>query len=190
MADKLLLDARRSRVNSVHLPDEYDRINIDLAPFRAMSSSLLRSRLARIQTSEDTFTLSVKNGHVDTNHITYDSAKIGGSDDRRNGQVELIRSVARWIPDFDAVYSIHDSPTRFISDAHLEDLKILAEDGECESALSSSCLTFLQAPDAAFSRRPRPNNRDGHLDGRLGSGVPAWLEASQHEGRRRRHPTP
>lgn len=112
------------------LPDEFDRINIDLAPFHAFSPSFLRSRVARMQEAEDTFTLSVQSGHVSTNHITYDSAKIGGSDDRRNGQVDLIKAVAKWIPDFDAVYSIHDSPTRFISDMHVEELKELAEDGE------------------------------------------------------------
>lgn len=87
-----------------------------------------------MQDHEDTFTLSVQSGHVSTNHITYDSEKIGGSDDRRNGQVDLIKAVAKWIPDFDAVYSIHDSPTRFISDMHREELIELAEDGECESA--------------------------------------------------------
>ena len=118
------------RINKVSLPDEFDRINIDLAPFHAFSPSFLRGRIARMQETEDTFTLSVQSGHVSTNHITYDSAKIGGSDDRRNGQVDLIKAVAKWIPDFDAVYSIHDSPTRFISDMHLEELKELAEDGE------------------------------------------------------------
>ncbi|KAL7408836.1 glycosyl transferase family 90-domain-containing protein [Mrakia frigida] len=118
------------QINNVGLPDEYDRINIDLAPFRAFSPSFLRSRISKTQEHEDTFTLSVQSGHVSTNHITYDSEKIGGSDDRRNGQVELIKSVAKWIPDFDAVYSIHDSPTRFISDMHREELIELAEDGE------------------------------------------------------------
>lgn len=118
-----------------------------------MSPSLLRSRVVRMQNSEDVFTLSVKNGHIDTNHVTYDSVAIGGSDERREGQIELIRNVAKWIPDFDAVYSIHDSPTRFISYMHSEELKELAEDGECAPSFLRSLLFLSVTLAATLSSR-------------------------------------
>lgn len=120
------------RKHNVQLPDEYDQINRDLAPFRALHPSLIKSRLRRMQAEPDKFTISVENGRALSSHVTYDGGAILGSDDRRLGQVGLIEKVARWIPNFEAVYSIHDSPTRFISYSHKEELLDLAEDGECE----------------------------------------------------------
>lgn len=114
------------------LPDEYDRINADLQPFRALSPAILRRRITDLQApgnGHETFTLAVKDGRASTSHSTFDADVIGGSHDRMQGQLELIRDVAQYLPDFEAVYSIHDAPTRFISYGHRQDLDNLIEDG-------------------------------------------------------------
>jgi hypothetical protein len=101
----------------------------DLAPLRGISPSLLRARIEALQNptaGHETFTVSVNGGQASTSHVTYDASRIGGADDRRDGQLELIREVSEWLPDFEAVYSIHDSPTRFISYGHRQDLEYLA----------------------------------------------------------------
>ncbi|CED83568.1 Endoplasmic reticulum protein EP58, contains filamin rod domain and KDEL motif [Phaffia rhodozyma] len=118
------------REHNVQLLDEYDQIHRDLAPFRALRPSVIQERLARIQSLPDMFTISVRNGQVNSSHVTYDARAIAGSDDRRLGQIELIERVAQFIPDFTAVYSIHDSPTRFISHSHKQDLLDHADDNE------------------------------------------------------------
>lgn len=118
--------------NNVPLPDEYDRINADLQPYRGLSPSVLRQRIADLQapgSGHESFTLAVKNGQISSSHITFDADAIGGSLDRVQGQLDLIRDVAQHLPDFEAVYSIHDAPTRFISYGHRQDLEDAFEDG-------------------------------------------------------------
>lgn len=119
--------------HEVQLPDEYDRINVDLAPFRGLAPAVLRRRIAELQApgqGHESFTLAVHGGQASTSHVTYDGASIGGADDRKAGQLALVADVARWLPDFEAVYSIHDAPTRFVSYGHRQDLEFAAEDGE------------------------------------------------------------
>lgn len=66
---------------------------------------------------------------------------IGGADARAQGQFNLIKEVAQYIPDFDACYSIEDTPTQFVSWAHMRELKALAEEEECKSFSRSLRLT-------------------------------------------------
>lgn len=47
------------------LPDEYDRINLDLAPFWALPKSEMRKRLTSVHLMKETFTLAVEDGRVD-----------------------------------------------------------------------------------------------------------------------------
>lgn len=47
------------------LPDEYDRINLDLAPFLALPKSEMMRRLEMVDNMAETFTLVVQNGSVD-----------------------------------------------------------------------------------------------------------------------------
>jgi len=47
------------------LPDEYDRINLDLAPFFALPKEEMRRRMAMVEHMVETFTLIVRNGNVD-----------------------------------------------------------------------------------------------------------------------------
>lgn len=47
------------------LPDEYDRINLDLAPFLALPKSEMMRRMEMVDNMAETFTLVVRNGSVD-----------------------------------------------------------------------------------------------------------------------------
>ena len=46
------------------LPDEYDRINLDLAPFFALPKAEMRRRMAMVENMPETFTLVVKDGNI------------------------------------------------------------------------------------------------------------------------------
>ena len=46
------------------LPDEYDRINMDLAPFFALPKKEMRRRMEMVQAMNETFTIEVLNGQV------------------------------------------------------------------------------------------------------------------------------
>ncbi len=47
------------------LPDEYDRINLDLAPFWALPRDEMRKRVDEVEKMPQTFTLIVKDGNVE-----------------------------------------------------------------------------------------------------------------------------
>ena len=46
------------------LPDEYDRINLDLAPFFALPKGEMKRRMKMVEEMPETFTLVVKDGRV------------------------------------------------------------------------------------------------------------------------------
>lgn len=46
------------------LPDEYDRINLDLAPFWALPKDEIQKRLQWVEDMPEVFILDVKNGKV------------------------------------------------------------------------------------------------------------------------------
>ena len=46
------------------MPDEYDRINVDLAPFFALPKAEMKRRLETVQLMKETFTVEVKDGQV------------------------------------------------------------------------------------------------------------------------------
>jgi hypothetical protein len=55
----------------------------------------------------DTFTLSLRSGKLAMHSETYDT-KILGAKARAQGQFDFIKGVAKDIPNFDAVFSIHE----------------------------------------------------------------------------------
>lgn len=55
----------------------------------------------------DTFTISLRSGELAMHSETYDTS-ILGAQDRAQGQYNFIQDVAKYIPDFDAVFSIHE----------------------------------------------------------------------------------
>ncbi|CDZ98128.1 Endoplasmic reticulum protein EP58, contains filamin rod domain and KDEL motif [Phaffia rhodozyma] len=115
--------------NNVPLPDEYDRIMVDLGPFRGFSPSTLRSRVKDLQKVHGTFSLKNVGGVLTIHSINYDRA-VAGADARAQGQLDFIKNIAHHIPDFDACFSIEDTPTQFVSWSHLQELKSLDEEGE------------------------------------------------------------
>ncbi|CDZ98464.1 Endoplasmic reticulum protein EP58, contains filamin rod domain and KDEL motif [Phaffia rhodozyma] len=116
--------------HNVPLPDEYDQINKDLSPFRAFTPTVLRARTPEARDLTDTFTFSVSNGVASIDHVTFDPERITGAEKRMKDQLHLLKDVAKHIPDFESVYSIHDRPTRLMSHAHRSDLLETADDGE------------------------------------------------------------
>lgn len=96
-----------------------------------------RARIGYLQTLDSTFSLSVFSGVLKEDHENFDKEKYYGSQARAQGQYDFIKDVAQWIPDFVAVLSIHDVPTQFVSWNHLEELRVLDKEGECESSFLS-----------------------------------------------------
>lgn len=50
--------------NDIILPDEYDRVHLDLAPFFALPRSEMHKRVEEAQTLPETYTLKIKRGRV------------------------------------------------------------------------------------------------------------------------------
>lgn len=150
-----------NRERNVNLPDEFDRINIDLAPFRSLSPSTLvkisssiklfvilrltscslrqRSRISALQKERSTFTLSNRAGTLSIHSITYDESLIGGAHERAQGQLDLVKDVAGLISDFDAVFNIEDTPRQFVSWETRRRMIELGERDQCQSSTSFSC---------------------------------------------------
>jgi beta-1,2-xylosyltransferase len=51
--------------NDLVLPDEYDRINLDLAPFFALPKEEMKRRMEWVESMNETFTLVIQDGRVD-----------------------------------------------------------------------------------------------------------------------------
>lgn len=105
---------------------------VSLLSLRSRFRTEQRARIAHLQTLDSTFSLSVLSGVLTEDHENFDKEKYYGSQARAQGQFDFIKDVAQWIPDFVAVLSIHDVPTQFVSWNHLEELRALDEEGECE----------------------------------------------------------
>ena len=127
--------------NEVPLPDEYDRINQDLLPFRALSPKHLNKKIQEASLLPDTYTLRVKSGSVRTSS-TYDPDQIWGADFRLADQSELLKPIAKYLGDFSAVYSVHDSPMSVVSWDHRAELIEHVEEDECEFVELPSSKSF------------------------------------------------
>jgi hypothetical protein len=149
--------ARVFRKHNVQLPDEYDQIWKDLGPYRGFAPSELRRRIKYLQTLRDTFSMTNKDGKLTMHSRKYDT-NIKGADERAQGQFDFIKDVAKDIPDFEAVFAIHEcvrlgcgwavsigcqrltndartasTPTQFVSYAHLMELQTAIDEGDCTS---------------------------------------------------------
>lgn len=79
----------------------------DLRPYRGFSPGELRRRIKHLQTLRDTFSMTNKAGQLTMHTRRYDT-NIMGADDRAQGQFDFIKDVAKDIPDFEAVFAIHE----------------------------------------------------------------------------------
>lgn len=111
------------------MPDEYDQINNDLAPFWALRPTDLRDRISQASVASDSYTLRIKRGLLRT-FQTYNPSPL--YEGRRDGQVDLIAPIAKYLPDMVAVYTVHDTPQTLISWEHRQDIWEHIADGECE----------------------------------------------------------
>lgn len=89
-------------VSSSTRPDSY--------PF-TLAPNLQRKRLKHLQSMRDTFTLSLRNGELAMHSETFDPS-IVGAQARAQGQFDFIKDVVKDIPNFDAVFSIHECVSR------------------------------------------------------------------------------
>lgn len=143
--------------NDVLLPDEYDRINLDLAPFWALPRTEMRKRVREALDVKETFVLVVEKGRVrvqvghfilfptSTSNESWDlDARLkqvhdqggldwGGTLPRARDAASLIRPFAKYMPDMQAVFSIHDQPRIYLSATRRASLIELGLNGERES---------------------------------------------------------
>jgi hypothetical protein len=133
--------------NNVELPDEYDRIHLDMAPFRAYSPSAIAQHMESASNMADTFILRVKRGVVRLMSVNdredADQGAMDGAQERMDGQLSMLRDVARWIPDMTAVWGLHDTPQIIIAHDHRRELQDFYEDGECEYRLIPAYRCWL-----------------------------------------------
>ncbi|OCF46102.1 hypothetical protein I317_00192 [Kwoniella heveanensis CBS 569] len=115
------------REHNVQLPDEYDQIQKDLRPFRALSPRGLRTRLQEAAQLQDTFVIRIQRGIVRTETL-YKAEGI--HDKRMQHQLELLRPIAESLPDLQVVWSVHDTPRTMISHSHRMELNERIEEGE------------------------------------------------------------
>jgi hypothetical protein len=70
--------------NQLVLPDEYDRINLDLAPFFALPKAEMKRRMQMVEDMKETFTLAVRDGKVVVQIKDSGGLKWGGTRPRAN----------------------------------------------------------------------------------------------------------
>lgn len=119
------------RDNDVQLPDEYDQINHDIAPFFALSPKELQRRSAEVAERDGTYLIRIKHGSIRT-RIQFARDNIPGSEERLTGQIDLLKPIARHLPDLSTAYWIHDGATAFISHSYKEELLERVSEDECE----------------------------------------------------------
>ncbi|WWC92054.1 uncharacterized protein L201_007008 [Kwoniella dendrophila CBS 6074] len=152
--------------NGIPLPDEYDQIERDLLPFRALSPRDLNNRIEAASQLADTFTMRVKRGSVRTN--VFYSENIHGADERLDQQAELLSPIAQWLPDMEIVWSVHDTPRNIIGYDYRRELVEHVEEEEWFDADDEIDLTLSDWSAACPPRSPLRNFN--HL-----SGNPTWI---------------
>ncbi|WVQ65645.1 uncharacterized protein L199_003823 [Kwoniella botswanensis] len=141
------------------LPDEYDRINLDLAPFFALPKEEMKRRMEMVENMEKTFTLVIEDGQVEIEIRDPGGLKWGGTLPRAHETSNLLKGFIKYLPNMKATFSIFDQPQIYLSWARrgsLIDLGLrgevtthLHETDDSEVKLSRSC-----APKTNFRKDP------------------------------------
>ncbi|KAG8865280.1 Glycosyltransferase Family 90 domain containing protein [Tulasnella sp. 330] len=104
------------QIHEVQLPDEYDQIFHDIEPFWGMDPAhvIEQQQIWEHDDRVGSYTIAVEDGQVYLANDTMKEgeAKIGST--RANGQVDILREVAPWLPDLRATYTAHDVPFQFL----------------------------------------------------------------------------
>jgi hypothetical protein len=121
------------RANNVSLPDEYDQIERDLLPFRALSPQELGRRQDELSGRHPTYTLQVTNGSLHTLlSIEEGGASVSDFKYRVEDQVALIEPIVNYLEDFKAVYWLHDNPATAITYDHRQELLKTLRGRQCK----------------------------------------------------------
>ncbi len=93
--------------HNVQLPDEYDRIDQDLAHFYVMEPSFLRRMIDKWgpRTDVERYELVAKDGRV---RYTEPRPSVRAMD-----QLWLLKPVEHWLPDFSAIMTMDDAPAHY-----------------------------------------------------------------------------
>jgi hypothetical protein len=75
-------------LHNLVLPDEYDRINLDLAPFFALPREEMRRRMEMVEQMKETFTLIITGGEVDVEILDEGGLEWGGTMPRAKSTAE------------------------------------------------------------------------------------------------------
>ncbi|WVR06467.1 hypothetical protein IAU60_003498 [Kwoniella sp. DSM 27419] len=136
------------------LPDEYDRINLDLAPFFALPKAEMKRRMQMVEHMAETFTLVVEDGEVDIEIRDQGGLKWGGTLPRARDASSLLSAFSEYLPNMRATFSIFDQPQIYLSWARRGSLVDLGLRGEH--------TTHLEETDAAYVKLSRSCAPDSH----------------------------
>lgn len=75
-------------LHNLVLPDEYDRINLDLAPFFALPRDEMRRRMEMVEEMKETFTILITNGEVEVQILDPGGLEWGGTMPRAKSTAE------------------------------------------------------------------------------------------------------
>ncbi|EJT49629.1 hypothetical protein A1Q1_01258 [Trichosporon asahii var. asahii CBS 2479] len=117
-----------AKKHGILLPDEYDGIESDLAPFHALPLSELRKRQAEVEGWDEVFNIRIRNGSMDVD-LHHGALKWGGSMPRAGDQASIISVVAKDLPDLTATFSIFDQPALYLPYGARDALSDAAREG-------------------------------------------------------------
>jgi beta-1,2-xylosyltransferase len=163
--------------SSLLLPDEYDRIHLDLAPFWALPRAEMRKRVREAMDLKETFVLVVENGTVSVELLDEGGLDWAGTLPRAKDAASLIRPFAGYMPDMRAVFSIHDQPQIYLSATRKASLIELGLRGEHTAHLHESDSSDIHW-ERSCSRESNLRTRNKNEVDQAGSLVYDTREAS------------
>ncbi|WWC70900.1 uncharacterized protein I206_104852 [Kwoniella pini CBS 10737] len=124
--------------NNLVLPDEYDRINLDLAPFFALPKSEMKRRMEWVENMEKTFTLIIEDGEIEIEIRDPGGLNWGGTLPRAHETSALLKGFSKYLPNMKATFSIFDQPQIYLSWARRGSLIDLGLRGEVTTHLKET----------------------------------------------------
>lgn len=118
-----------AKKHNVLLPDEYDGIDSDLAPFRALPLSELKKRQREVEGWDEVFNIRIRNGSMDVD-LHHGALKWGGSMPRAADQASTISVFAKSLPDLTATFSVFDQPALYLPYGARDALADAAREGK------------------------------------------------------------
>ena len=106
---------------NAQLIDEFDGIHHGLLPFWGLEPRVIRERTRRVLGREGSYLMgvSIRNSRVR-------AIGRGQGDFQFNGTIKMIEKYARWLPDMDLAFNVHDEPRVLIPHEDLEALLKMA----------------------------------------------------------------